>query len=109
MFKGVVSSNHFGEKIEKDIALKQLHIKNNKGTETTLLSFVTEVRNLAAVGDHENIVAFFGVAWGENAFPSIVLSFVAGGDLASYIEEYEPLTVKVSALEAEHFTESPLG
>ena len=89
VFKGTVSSDHFGEKIEKEIALKQLHIKNNKGTETTLLSFVTEVRNLAAVGSHENIVPFFGVAWRENAFPSIVLEFVAGGDLNSYIEEYK--------------------
>ena len=90
VFKGTVSSDHFGEKkIEKEIALKQLHIKNNKGTETTLLSFVTEVRNLAAVGSHENIVPFFGVAWRENAFPSIVLEFVAGGELNSYIEEYK--------------------
>ena len=57
-------------------------------TEKILKCFVKEVRNLMQVGTHENIVSFYGVAWDEQRFPSIVLAFVAGGELQSYIEEY---------------------
>ena len=63
----------FGETIQKNVALKQLYIKADVVTEKVLKSFVSEVRALAAVGNHENIVSFFGVAWDTNSFPSIVL------------------------------------
>ena len=51
--------------------------------------FLAEVRALAEVGVHDNIVAFYGVAWDVDSYPSIVLEFVAGGELVSYISSYE--------------------
>ncbi len=89
VFKGRVADDHFGEAIEKEVALKQLHIKSEYETEKTLNLFVDEVRNLIAVGSHENIVPFFGVAWDEGSFPSIVLEFIAGGELTSFLEDFE--------------------
>ena len=88
VYKGKVSGNHFGETIDKQVAVKQLHIKREAGTKTTLDNFVIEVRNLAAVGSHPNIVPFYGVAWDDGNFPSIILEFVPGGDLDSYLNEY---------------------
>ena len=46
------------------------------------------MRALASVGIHPNVVAFYGVAWDIDTFPSIVLEYVAGGELAVYLEEY---------------------
>ena len=88
MFKGVASSEHLGEVIEKEVALKQFLIKSTTGTESVILSFFSEVRALAGVGKHDNIVSFYGVTWDQDTFPSIVLEFVPGGELEEYLEEF---------------------
>ena len=88
VYKGTVQDELYGEVIEKAIALKQLHMKSDSTTSTTMQNFVAEVRSLAAVGTHENIVAFYGVAWDAKNYPSIVLEFVPGGHLESFLNEY---------------------
>ena len=88
VIKGVVKEEHFGETIQKEIALKQLHIKNESSTNRVLGNFLDEVRNLAQVGSNDNVVAFYGVAWDAQNFPSIVLEFVPGGELNSYLEDF---------------------
>ena len=88
VFKGVVSSEHFGETIQKDVALKQLLISSSRGTETVIISFLSEVRALASLGAHQNVVAFYGVAWDIDSFPSIVLEFVPGGELTTYLHKF---------------------
>ena len=88
VFHGKVISEHYGETIKKDVALKQLLIKSTTGTEDILCNFLKEVRSLAGVGKHENIVAFYGVAWDKESFPSIVLEYVAGGELAAYLDAF---------------------
>ena len=88
VFKGYAISEQFGETIQKDVALKQLLIKSTSGTAAVIESFFSEVRALASVGIHLNVVAFYGVAWDIDTFPSIVLEYVAGGELAVYLKEY---------------------
>ena len=88
VFKGILTEFVFGETIEKAAALKQLYIKSESLTQKMLDNFLAEVRNLSMVGHHQNIVAFYGVAWESESFPSIILEFVAGGDLYEYLEDY---------------------
>jgi len=89
VFKGKVNEIMFGEVVEKHVALKQLHIKSEHATVKVLDSFIDEIRNLSQVGSHENIVKFFGVVWDADSFPSIVLEFVAGGELTNYLVDYD--------------------
>ena len=97
VFHGKVISEHYGETIKKDVALKQLLIKSTTGTEDILCNFLKEVRSLAGVGKHENIVAFYGVAWDKESFPSIVLEYVAGGELAAYLDAFACSDEKIPA------------
>ena len=89
VFLGVVKENRFGEIIEKYVALKQLHIKNDEATSKILDNFINEVKNLAQLGTHKNIVSFYGCAWAVHTFPSIVLEYVGGGELTSFIGSFK--------------------
>ena len=89
VYLGEVEEVRFGEAHKKVVAVKQLLMHNEKGTTRVLDAFIDEVRNLARIGQHKNIVAFYGVCWGASSFPSIILEYVPGGELNEYLEEYD--------------------
>ena len=109
VFKGILTEFVFGETIEKAAALKQLYIKSESLTQKMLDNFLAEVRNLSMVGHHQNIVAFYGVAWESESFPSIILEFVAGGDLYEYLEDYTCLPGTGTGLENESLIAIAVG